>query len=96
MGLLGDVGQVEVGGEGAHEPRRRGGIGRREDGGGLLAVGAHEPAHALDELEDRTTLLPYQRLAQQRAELADVATQGGVRVVGDDVGLVGEHRGPGW
>ena len=54
------------------------GVDLGEDRGGRVAVGAHETPHALDEVEDVLPLLAHERLAEQDAELADVAAQGGL------------------
>ena len=76
--LLGHVGQVEVGGEGAHE--LCGGLQVRvaEEFGGGLAVGTGQGADTLDEVEEFLALLAYEGLAQQVAEAADVGAQLGV------------------
>ena len=42
------------------------------------AVGAHQRAHLLDEVEQRLALLADEGLPEQRAEAADVGPQGGV------------------
>lgn len=76
--LLGDVGEVEVGGEGAHE--LRGGLQVRvaEERGRCLAVLAGQGADSLDEVEEVLALLSYEGLAQQVSEAADVCPQFGV------------------
>ena len=51
---------------------------RGEPVGGGVAVGAHQRADLLDEVEQRPALLPGEGLAEQRAEPADVGPQGGV------------------
>ena len=94
--LLGHVGQVEVGREGAHEADRRERIDLGEDGGGGVAVRAHEPAHALDEIEHLAPLLAHDRAPQQHAELADVAAQRSLGLVPGGGGALGEHRWPAW
>jgi hypothetical protein len=73
--LLGDVDEVEVGREGADEAGRVDGVEQREHAGGRVLVAAHERAHVLDELEQLLALLADERLAEQRAERADVAAQ---------------------
>lgn len=75
--LLGDVGEVEVGGEGAHE--LRGGLQVRvaEELGRGLTIGAGQGADTLDEVEKFLALLAYEGLAQQVAEAADVGPQFG-------------------
>lgn len=83
--LLGDVGEVEVGGEGAHE--LCGGLQVRvaEELGRGLSVGAGQGADALDEVEEVLTLLAYEGLAEEVAEAADVGAQlgaGGRGLVG--------------
>lgn len=83
--LFGDVGEVEVRGEGAHE--LCGGLQVRvtQEFGGGLTVGAGQGADALDEVEEFLALLAYQGLAQQIAEAADVGAQlgaGGGGLVG--------------
>ena len=78
--LLGDVGEVEVGREGAHEPRRGVGVERGQQLGGGLEVGADQPADPLEEVEQLRALLAHERAAQDVAELRDVAGQPGLRV----------------
>lgn len=87
--LLGDVGQVEVGGEGADEAGGGLQVGVAEQLGGGLAVLAGQAADLLDEVEELVPLLPYERLAQQVAQSADVGAQFGA----GGGGLVGTaHR----
>lgn len=76
--LLGHVGEVEVGGEGAHE--LCGGLQVRvsEELCCCLTVGAGQGADALDEVEEVLALLSYEGLTQQVAEAADVGPQFGV------------------
>jgi hypothetical protein len=78
MDLLGDVDEVEVGREGADEAGRARRVEQREDAGGRVLVAAHERADVLDELEQLLALLAHERLAEQRAECADVAAKPGV------------------
>lgn len=78
--LLGHVGQVEVGGEGAHELDGRLAVELRQQSHGGLAVGADQPAHVLDQVEQLAPLLALQGAAEQDAELADVVSQAGVPV----------------
>ena len=85
--LLGDVGQLEVGGEGPHQVRGRRDGQLGEDladlvGGGPaigLGVGLQrllgQRPHPLDQLEQLWSLLADQRLAEQRGHPADVRTQ---------------------
>ena len=79
--LLGHVGQVEVGRERPDEADRRERIDLREDGGGGVAIGAHQPPDALDEVEHLAPLLAHDGATQQHAELADVAAQRGLGLV---------------
>ena len=76
--LLGDVGQVEVGGEGADQLGRGLQVGAAEQLGGGLAVLAGEGADLLDEVEELGALLADEGLAQQVAQAADVGAQLGV------------------
>lgn len=89
--LLGDVGEVEVGGEGAHELGGGLQVGVAEQGGGGFAVGAGEGADALDEVEEVLAFLAYEGLPEEVAEAADVRAQLGVRGLGrgDGGGLLG-------
>lgn len=73
--LLGDVGEVEVGGEGAHQLGGGLQVGVAEQLGGGLAVGAGQGADALDEVEEVLALLAYEGLAEEVAEPADVRAQ---------------------
>ena len=73
--LLGDVGQVEVRRERAHQLGRGGDVDGAEQllgGGRVLAA---EGADRLDQLEQLGTLLPGEGLAEQRAQPADVGAQ---------------------
>ena len=89
--LLGDVDELEVGGEGARQHDGRLRVDPGEGGAQVVVLRlAREPAHALDELEQLGTLVPRQRLAEERAELAHRRTQGGVLLRGGDAG--GERR----
>ncbi|GAA3098949.1 hypothetical protein GCM10020254_50570 [Streptomyces goshikiensis] len=80
--LLGDVGEVEVGGEGAHQLGGGLQIGVAEQLGCRDAVGAGEGADAFDEVEEVLALLAYEGLAEEVAEAADVRAQLGVRGFG--------------
>ncbi|MGX1312629.1 hypothetical protein RKD24_002748 [Streptomyces calvus] len=73
--LLGDVGQVEVGGEGADQLRGGLEFGTAQQLGGGLAVLAGESADLFDEVEEFRALLPDQGLAQEVTQPADVGTQ---------------------
>ena len=86
MHLLGHVRQVEVGGEGAHEPRRRAGIHVREQRRRLRAVRADRLPDPLDQGQQLLALLANQRAPEQVPELADVAPQRSLRL-----GLDGGH-----
>lgn len=88
--LFGDVGQVEVGGEGAHQLGGGLQLGAAQQLGGGFAVLAGEAADLLDEFEELRALLPYQGLAEQVAQSADVGTQFGARRGGLVVGTA--HR----
>lgn len=88
--LLGDVGEVEVGGEGAHQLGGGLQVGVTEQLGGGDAVGAGECPDAFDQVEEVLALLAYEGLAEEVAEAADVRAQLGVgRGDGDGVGRVG-------
>jgi hypothetical protein len=78
--LLGDVGQVKIGGEGAHQPGRAHGVERGEEVGGGLAIGADQMADALEEVEEIGSLLADERAAEHGAELRDVAAQAGLPI----------------
>jgi hypothetical protein len=78
--LLGDVGQVEVRGEGAHDARGAGRLQAGDQGRGRRAVVADRVADMLDQLEQVFALLPHQRLAEQHAELVDIAPQFGLQL----------------
>jgi hypothetical protein len=72
--LLGDVRQVEVRGEGTGQLGAGGDVHRREPVGGGHGVLADQGADLLDQVEKRSTLLPGQRLTEQRADPADIGT----------------------
>ena len=69
VNLLGDVDQVEVGGEGTHQPGRAPGVERGEEVGGVLAIGADQVADALEEVEEIGSLLADERASEHGAEL---------------------------
>ncbi len=73
--LLGDVGQVEVGGEGADQLGGGLQFGAPQQLGGGLAVLTGESAHLFDEVEQFRALLADQGLAQEVTQPADVGTQ---------------------
>ena len=76
--LLGDVGQVEVGGEGADQLGGGVQVGVAEQRGGGLAVAAGQGADPFDEVEELCALLADEGLAEQVAQAADVGAQGDV------------------
>lgn len=88
--LFGDVGQVEVGGEGAYQLGGRLEFGAAQQLCGGLAVLAGEAADLLDEVEELRALLPDERLSEEVAQSADVGTQFGARRGGLVVGTA--HR----
>ncbi|GAA3499208.1 hypothetical protein GCM10019016_063120 [Streptomyces prasinosporus] len=73
--LLGDVGQVEVGGEGADQLGRGLQFGTTQQLGGGLAVLTGESADLLDEVQQLGALLPYEGLPEEIAQSADVGAQ---------------------
>ena len=99
VGLLGEVGQVEVGREGAGE---HGGRARIEVGEqvadlvvALLRHLADQPADLLDELEHLVAVLPGEGPAQQGGEPSDVTAQRRVLRFGGDAALGGHGVGAG-
>ncbi len=82
--LFGHVGQMEVGGKGTGElgGRRHIDVGQAPCRGG--AVGADEPAHLLDKIEEALPFLPDQGLAEQDAQAANVGPECGVESNGLD------------
>jgi hypothetical protein len=87
--LLGHVGQVEVGGEGAGELGAGTHVDGGQPGGGLGGVRAHQRPYLLDEVEQGLTLLPDEGAAEQLAQPPDVGAEGGV-----GIGLHGQHGAP--
>ena len=83
MGLLGDVGQIEVGGEGAHQLDDRAEIERAQSGIelprrlGVVVVPDRlaEGAHLLDQVEQPGPVLTSQCLAKLRSQPADVGAK---------------------
>src|SRR5690606_6336494 len=73
--LLGDVGEVEVGGEGADQLGGRFQFGAAQEGGGGLAVLAGEAADLLDEVEEFGAFLPDEGLSEEITQSADVGAQ---------------------
>ncbi len=73
--LLGDVGEVEVGGEGAGEAARGGRIGARQGRRRGGAIVADRQPHHLHPLEHRLALLAHQRAPQRVAEVTDVTAE---------------------
>src|SRR5690606_28321893 len=99
MHLLGDVGEVEVAGEGACEFGAGGDIHGSQSGRRSVGVRAHQRPYLLDQVEQRLALLAGESLAQQRPEPADVGAERGVRAV--LLMVVVDHsrssyRGPGY
>ncbi len=90
--LFGDVGQVEVGGEGPYELGGGLQVGVAEQCGGGFAVGARQGAHLFDEVEEVLAFLADEGLAEEVAEAADVRPQ---LCVGGDGGGLGLGRGGG-
>jgi hypothetical protein len=76
--LLGDVGEVEVGGEGADQLGRGLQFGTAQQLRGGLAVLSGEAAYLLDEVQQFGTFLPDEGLAEEVAQSADVGPQFGV------------------
>nr|BFF27626.1 hypothetical protein GCM10025732_55910 [Glycomyces mayteni] len=89
--LLGDVREVEVGGERAGEVHFLGDVELREAGGHVLGLVADEAAHLFDEFEQLGPLLADERLAEEVAEAPDVAAE--LLVVGSAGGVVVVHGG---
>ena len=73
--LLGDVGQVEVGGEGADQLGRGLQFGAAQQLGGGLAVLAGEAADLLDQVQQLGALLADEGLAEEVTQSADVGAQ---------------------
>ena len=89
--LFGDVGQVEVGGEGAGQLGGRGEVHVGEASRGGDPVGAHQPPYLFDKVEQGLALLADQCLAEQYAEAADVGPKVGVQSDGLDEVAVRRH-----
>ncbi len=104
MHLLGDVGQVEISRECAHQRRRR--VDRQSGeqvanlvarrvprlGGRRLLAQLRQRADPFDEVEQRLTLLPHKGFAQQHAHPAHVCAQRRVVRLGGQVVDVGQRR----
>ncbi|CAM5549392.1 hypothetical protein SFUMM280S_01061 [Streptomyces fumanus] len=73
--LLGDVGQVEVGGEGADQLGRGLQFGAAQQLRGGLAVLAGEAAYLFDEFQQFRAFLPDEGLSEEIAQPADVGAQ---------------------
>src|SRR5690606_12233399 len=73
--LLGDVRQMEVGGEGAREVDLLGDVELGEAGGDGLGLVADQAADLFDEFEQLGALLADQCLAEEVAETADVPAE---------------------
>jgi len=80
MYLLGDVRQVEVGGEGPCQLGRIGRVQLGEQCRRSPAVMSQQIADPLEEVEQIGALLPDQRAAEKRVEPAEVAAQPSVRI----------------
>jgi hypothetical protein len=95
--LLGDVGQVEVRGEGAGQLGAGGDVHRGQPVGGRPGVLADQRADLLDQVEQRRALLAGEGLAEQLADPPDVRAKGGVRAAFSTVkgggGVVGRALG---
>ena len=87
VGLLGDVRQVEEGGEGAHQVGGVGDVQPLQQGGELGACAASRPrvarllaqrAHPLHQVQELRPVLADQGLPQQVAQQPDVGAQRGV------------------
>jgi hypothetical protein len=81
---------VEVGGEGADQLRRGFQFGAAQQLRGGFAVLSGEAADLLDQVEQFGALLPYEGLAEEVAQSADVGTQLTARCRGLVVGTA--HR----
>ncbi len=88
--LLGDVGEVEVGREGADQLGRGLQFGAAQQLGGGLAVLSGEAADLLDEVQQFGALLPHEGLPEEITQPADVGTQLGAARRGLVVGTA--HR----
>ena len=73
--LLGDVGQVEVRGEGTRQLGTGDHVHPGQPRGRRTGIGAQLRAHLLDQRQQRLPLLADQGRAQQPAEPADVGAQ---------------------
>ncbi len=84
--LLGGVGELEVGGEGAGEVDRGGVVDARQQRGqvGTVVGAAGQLADLLDEVEQLAALVPREGLPEEFTELADRRPQRGVPLVGGD------------
>jgi hypothetical protein len=78
--LFGDVGEVEVGGEGADQLGRGPEFGAAQQFGGGFAVLPGEAADLFDEFQQFGAFLPDEGLAQQVTQAADVGAQLGAGV----------------
>ena len=78
--LLGHVGEVEVGGEGAHQLRGLGGLDVGKQCRSAIPIGADQMADALDLVEQLLALLAHERPPEQDPQLADLAAQPGLGV----------------
>ncbi len=78
--LLGDVGELEPGREGANQLDRGDRVHPAQQRARLVAILADEQPHPLHELEKVAALLAHEGLAEERPELADVLPQLGLGV----------------
>lgn len=91
--LLGDVGEVEVGGEGADQLGRGLQFDAPQQFGGGFAVLTGEAADLLDEVEELGALLPDEGLTEEVTQSADVGAQVGAVGCGGLAKVVGTaHR----
>ncbi len=90
MDLLGDIGEVEVEREGAHDRRRRAGVQAGQQVGGRRAVAGDRDAQAFEAVEHLGPFLGGQGAAEQLPELAQVALEA---VLAREGGGRGRQRG---
>ena len=79
--LLGDVGQMEIGHEGPHQPGGCPDVHAVQEGRGGVAVLPAARPDPLDQVEDLLALEADKTLTQQIDHPAHIAPQGGIRVV---------------
>jgi hypothetical protein len=78
--LLGDVREVEEGGERPRQARRAGGVELGEQLRRGPAIAGQQVARALEEVQQLRPLLTCQRAAEEQAELGEVTAQSGMLV----------------